>query len=269
MKTYIPLTALAFHAILLAAPGKLTLDGKTVELTHVYARKAPSMFDSKTLTTYVLATDRELPASVRLDDDAIREMGWSGKLNSVQIELNDNGVNWSIRSSTTKGSLSGSQSPNPYKLTVAAGRVTGLVKMEKPHKLGDSNYYFEFPVDAAIETKAVAAAPTVKDKVAAQTAASSKAYMALQMAIRKGDKAAIIKGVDPERASKVDTSEFPQMLKMIQSMQAKDIEVLQANETADTAELVVAGGGGKDTGTVKMRKLNGNWVVIRESWKQR
>jgi hypothetical protein len=267
MKTYIPFTALALNAMLFAAPGKLTLDGRTVELTHVYARKAPSMLDSKTLTTYILATDRELPASVRLDDDAIREMGWSGKLNSVQIELNDSGVNWSIRSTTTKGSLSGSQSPNPYKLTIASGRVTGLVKMEKPHKLGDSNYYFEFPVDAAIEAKTIAAAPTAKDKVAAQTAAPAKAYLALQAAIRKGDKASIIKGVDPQRASQVDTPEFPQMLKMIQSMQAKDIEVLQVTETGDTAELAVAGSG-KVTGTVKMRKLNGNWVVIRESWKQ-
>jgi hypothetical protein len=268
MKTYIPFTALAFNALMFAAPGKLTLDGKTVELTHVYARKAPSIFDSKTLTTYILATDRELPASVRLDDDAIREMGWSGKLNSVQIELNDSGINWSIRSTATKNSLSGSQSPNPYKLTIASGRVTGLVKMEKPHKLGDSNYYFEFPVDAAIETKAVAAAPTTKDKVAAQTSAPAKAYLALQAAIRKGDKAAILKGVDPDRAAKVNTPEFPEMLKMIQAMQAKDIEVLQATETGDTAELAVAGSG-KESGTVKMRKLNSNWVVVRESWKQR
>jgi hypothetical protein len=58
------------------------------------------------------------------------------------------------------------------------------------------------------------------------------------------------------------------VLKMIQAMQAKDIEGLQATETSDTAELAAAGSA-KETGAVKMRTINGNWVVVRESWKQR
>ena len=76
-----------------------------------------------------------------------------------------------------------------------------------------------------------------------------------------------MKGVDPAKAAQVDTPEFHRMLKMIQSMQPNDIERLRATETGDTAELDVTRGGGKDTGTVKMQKLNGSWLVIRKSCK--
>jgi hypothetical protein len=263
------LTAFTFNAVLLAAPGKLIVDGKTVELTHVYARKAPAQFDPKTTSTYVVAADRELPGAVRVDEEALREMGWDGKLTYVEIELLENGIAWSIHAPHLKASLSGSQSPSPYKITVAGDRVRGLVKMGKPGKLGDSEYYFEFPVDAPIEVKAVLPPPTARDKVAAQNSAAAAAYKLFQTAIVKGDKAAIIRGVDPEKAAKVDTPEFPKILKVLQAMQPKDVEVVRAPETGDTAELDVIGGGGKDVGTVKMQRMNGSWVVMRESWRQR
>ncbi len=269
MIRHLPRFALLFSTILPAASGKLILDGKTFELTHVYARQGPSKFDEKIQMTYVLAADRELAADVRVDEETLRHMGWDGKLNSVEIGINDDGISWSIRSSQVKSSLSGSQSPDPYKLTIAGGRVRGMVKMEKPDTLGDTEYYFEFPVDAAIEVKAVRPPPAAKDKIAAQTSAAAMAYKTLQIAVRNGDKAGIMKGVDPEKAAQVDSPKFPQTLKMIQSIQPKNIEVLRATETGDTAELDVSGGGGKNTGTVKMQKRNGNWVVMRESWKSR
>jgi len=267
MIRHLPVIAILFGTLLAAAPGKLILDGKTVELTHVYARQGPSKFDNKAQSTYVLAVDRELAADVRVDEDTVRHMGWDGKLNSVEIEISGDGISWSIRSAQVKANLSGSQSPDPYKLAVGGGRVRGMVKMEKPGTLGDTEYYFEFSVDAAIEVKAVRPPPGAKDKIAVQTSAAAMAYKTFQIAVMKGDKAGIMKGVDAEKAAQVDTPEFPQILKMIQSMQPKNIEVLRATETGDTAELDVSGGGGKDIGVVKMQKVNGNWVVMREAWK--
>ena len=256
-----------FGTLLPGAPGKLILDGKTIALTHVYARKGPSKFDGKAQSAYVLAVDRELAADVRVDEDTVRHMGWDRKLNSVEIEINGYGIAWSIRSSQVKASLSGSQSPDPYQLAVSGGRVRGMVKMEKPGTPGDTGYYFEFPVDAAIEVTAMRPPPGAKDKIAAQTSAAAMAHKTFQIAVMKGGKAGIMKGVDPAKAAQADTPEFPQMLKMIQSMQPKNIEVLRATETGDSAELDVTGGGGKDTGAVKMQKRNGSWVVMRESWK--
>jgi hypothetical protein len=259
------LTLTAMHA----APGKLTLDGKTFDLTHVYARKGPDDFDKTKLSTYLLACDRELDAATRVDPSAVRELVWDGKLNAVQIQLDGAGISWSIKSAAVKTSLSGSQSPNPYDIQVNGDRVTGMVKMAKPGELGDTVYYFEFPVDARIEVKREPPPPTAADKAAAANSAAAKAYLAYQAVLMKGDKAGLMKAVDPEKAAMIDTPEFPQMIKFIQQMQPKNIVVLRATETGDTAELLASGNAGADTGTVKMKRINGSWLVMKESWQKR
>lgn len=253
---------------LAATPGTLVLNGKTFALTHVYARKAPNDFNPSKTSTYVLAVDRELATAVRTDSSALRGLVFDGALNGIEIELTEGGISWSILSREAM-SMSGSQSPDPYKLAVDGDRVRGMVKMEKPHKLGGTEYYFEFPVDAVLEVKAAAAPPTPADKAAARNAASTKAYLVYQNHLRTGDKAGLMQSVDPKRAAMINTPEFPEMLKFIQSMQPKNIEVLRAVETGDSAELTVQGNGGADTGTVKMMKSGGNWLVMKESWKNR
>ncbi|MBI2685480.1 MAG: hypothetical protein HYX27_04125 [Acidobacteria bacterium] len=256
-------------AALTAAPGTLVLGGKSYALTHVYARKGPNAFEPKKISTYVLAADRELSPAERTDGDAIRELAWEGKLNGIEIELTDGGISWSIKTNQIKASMSGSQTPDPYKLTVAADRITGTVKMEKPEKLGETEYFFAFDIDAPIEVKVEPPPPTAADKAAAQNAASAKAYKAYLAVLMKGDKAALMKAVDPEKAKMIDTPEFPQMLKFIQSMQPKNIQILRASEAGGTAELAVSGNAGADVGTVKMQKIGDAWVVMKESWKSR
>jgi hypothetical protein len=263
------LLATACLTTAIAAPGKLVLDGKTYELSHVYARRSPNVFEPKKMTTYLLASDIELSAADRVDNDAIRELTWSGKMNAVEIELTDGGISWSILSSHSKMSMSGSKSPNPFALQVTADRIRGTVKMAAPEKLGDTSYYYEFPVDAVIEKKVEAPAPTAADKVAAQSAASTKAYQAYLVVLMKGDKAGLMKAVDPAKGQMMDTPEFPEMLKFIQSVQPKNITVLRATEAGDKAELIVSGNAGSETGTVKMQKINGAWIVMKESWKKR
>ena len=267
MKRLLLATACLTSAI--AAPGKLVLDGKTYELSHVYARRSPDVFDSKKMGTYILATDTALSPADRVDNDAIRELSWSGKMNAVEIEVTDGGISWRILSNQVKMSMSGSRSPNPFALAVTANRIRGMVKMEAPDKLGDTTFYYEFPVDAVIEKKVEAPAPTAADKVAAQSAASAKAYLVYQVALMKGDKAGLMKAVDPEKAKMIDTPEFPEMVKFIQSVQPKNVTVLRATESGDKSELTVSGNGGSEMGTVKMEKIGGAWLVMRESWKNR
>jgi len=263
------LLATACLTTAIAAPGKLVLDGKTYELSHVYARRSPNVFEPKKMTTYLLASDIELSAADRVDNDAIRELTWSGKMNAVEIELTDGGISWSILSSHSKMSMSGSKSPNPFALQVTADRIRGTVKMAAPEKLGDTSSYYEFPVDAGMQKKVQAPAPTAADKVAAQSAASTKAYQAYLVVLMKGDKAGLMKAVDPAKGQMMDTPEFPEMLKFIQSVQPKNITVLRATEAGDKAELIVSGNAGSETGTVKMQKINGAWIVMKESWKKR
>ena len=45
--------------------------------------------------------------------------------------------------------------------------------------------------------------------------------------------------------------------------------MLRAAEKGDEAELAVSGNAGAEVGTVKMKKQSGNWLVMKESWKNR
>lgn len=248
------------------APGQLMLNGETYSLPCVYARRQPNPFDQSKLMTVVLAADRELPFPARTDERQLRELTWSGKLTGVEIELTGGGISWQVLSAGPLGGLSGSQSPDPYGLTVDGGRVTGTVKMPEPAKLFGTEYYFEFAVDAAIEEKPETPAPTAADAAAARDSAAAKAYLTYQEALRAGDREAMRRGLHPEEATQMDAPDFAEMLSFLQEIQPKKIEVLRAVETGDAAELTVSGEGGAATGTVKMARVAEAWVVVRESW---
>ena len=255
-------------AALAAAPGTFTVEGSHFTLSHVYARKGPQTFDKQKESLFILAVDRELAPEVRVDPDQVRELMWSDKVNGVEVEFpGDGGASWLLKTGAVKASINGSRSPDPFKLTVTGERVKGRIEVDQSDS-SVAKYRFSFDVDAVIERRVVVAEaePTAADRAAAQKLASTKAYFALQQALAKGDKAAMMKLVDPEKAKMMDTPEFPQMLKVVQEMQPKNIQVLKATEKGDTAELIATGNGGKDRGKVTMERRNGAWLVMRENW---
>lgn len=268
MKASIVAAGLAIGSALSAAPGKLVIHGETIVLTHVYARRAPQSFDEKKSAYYLLAVDRELSPAVRVDEDEVRSLVWDNKLNGIEIELSENSANWMLKTRKIDGSISGSRSPNPFQVQFAGNRAKGVVKPEGPSKAGGTTYSFEFEVDAPVEVKTPAVEPTAADKAEAKNSSAAKAYLTYLAALLKGDKVALMKSVDPEKAKMIDTPEFPKMLAFIQEMQPKNIEVVRAVESGDNAELTVLGDAGKSRGTVKMSRALGGWRVVRESWKQ-
>jgi hypothetical protein len=254
----------------LSAAGFLTVNGKTVQLTHVYAYTAPQTFDSAKQGTYILAADRELAPAVRTEPDAVRSLVWDKKLHAVELELTGDGASWMLKTSLTDMSISSSRSPNPFPIQIANGRVTGSVKLEKPSSIGDVTYDFAFDIDAPLEKQHVEPEPTAADRKAAATAASAKAYLEYQKVLAKGDIEKLLKMVDEEKAAQARKDpDFPKMLKFIQSMQPKGIVVLKAAETADAATLITEGkeDGVIMRGKVTMKKVNGDWRVEKESWK--
>lgn len=246
--------------------GVLEMEGQKIAMSHVYARKGPAKFQPKKEMLTLVAADRALPVEVRTDENALRELVFAGKVNVIEFELDGETVHFSLQSRSMGMSYSGSKSPSPFAgLAITAERVKGkIVWDQRASKNG--GFYFEADVDAVIERTPVEVAPTPADAAAARTSEPARAYMALQAALTRGDKAAMRKLVDPEKAKMMDSPEFPEMLKMVQSMQAKGIQVLKATETDDAAQLVVSGDAGKRRGTVKMARWNGQWRVSRESW---
>ncbi|MBM3787597.1 MAG: hypothetical protein FJW30_24845 [Acidobacteria bacterium] len=244
--------------------GTLEVNGEKFTITNVYARKGPAKFDKKKETIQLIAVDRELPLEVRTDPSAISDLMFDGKLRAMEFEIDGDSVHYSLRTGPG-GTLSGSRSPNPFAMTITATRVKGKIQMEDRESTS-TKYAIEVEFDSPIERAPVVAPPTAADTAAAQKSEATKAYQALQAALMKGDKATMMKIIDPEKAKMMDTPDFPEMLKFVQSMQAKNIKVLKATETAEAAELLVTGDAGKQKGKVALKKMDGQWRVMKESW---
>ena len=259
-------TAILGTATAFAAPGVFEVEGTKFELTHVYARKAPKTFEKGKEALFILAVDRALAPDVRVDEDAVRGLVWDKQLNGIEIEIDGDSVSWRLKTSAAGGSVSGSRSPNPYSLQITPTRVKGRIEMNE-RESSHTKYYVAFDIDAAIERYLAPPAPSAADTAAAQGHAATKAYFAFQAALMKGDKATMMKLIDPEKAKMMDTPEFPAMIKFIQEMQAKNIKVLKVAEKGDTASLTVVGDAGKQTGTATMERRNGQWIVMKESWR--
>lgn len=149
-------------------------------------------------------------------------------------------------------SFSGSSSPSPFNLQTASNRVSGNLTLSEPVTLGDTTHRGR--------------------PAAAANSPVTKAYLAYVAALRKGDKDAILNAIDPEKAAMARNSpEWPQMLAMIQDMEPTDIVVQKSDITGDDAVLMVTGLNRKNlqTGKVTMMRLNDQWVVKKEAWKNK
>ncbi len=255
----------------LPAAGKLIINGTTVSLTHVYSRRAPSTFDTDKTILYILAVDRELSPSVRVERDDIWNLSMAGKLNAIEFELSDDSARWILRTNLGKG-VSGSRPRSPFNLQTANDRVKGNLTLAEPATLGDNTYIFDIAVDTEIEKPIVELPPTAADRAAAADSPVTKAFLAYVAALRKGDKEAILKAIDPEKATMARNSpEWPKILAMIQDMEPTDIVVEKATIAGDDAVLMVTGLNSKklQTGKVTMMRLNNQWLVKKEAWKNK
>ena len=159
-------TAVISSAAAIAAPGVFEVEGTKFELTHVYARKAPSTFEKSEESLYILAVDRALAPEVRTDESAVRELVWDKQLNGIELEFRGDSVSWMLKTSAAGGSVSGSRSPNPYKLQITATRVKGRIEMNEREN-SHAKYYVAFDIDAAIERFVEPPPPSAADTAAA------------------------------------------------------------------------------------------------------
>jgi hypothetical protein len=256
---------------LLPAAGKMTVNGTTIDLPYLYARRMPDSFDPKKTVLYLLAADRELTASVRTEKNEVWRMSLDGKLNGIEFEISPDGARWNLRTKLAPG-ISTSRSPNPFTLETTEARVKGSLTLPEPATLGDNSYQFDIAVDAEIEKPIVEPPPTAADRAAAANSPVTKAFLAYVAALRRGDKEGILSAVDPEKAKMArESAEWPQILAMIQSMEPVNIVVQKATVTGDDAVLLVTGtlNGKPQSGKVTMMQLGGRWLVKNEAWKNK
>lgn len=255
-----------------SASGTMTIEGKTFELKHAKATRIVDWTDKQKEATLLLLTDNPVPDSAVLDSGELMDLYRDGKVNGLKVEFTDDGQNRSyiLMSNAYEGSISMSGTFDSAKelAVFTEKRIEGTM-VQEPRKLGDTTYAFDVKFAADVAPRVIESEPTPADTAAAAKASSAKAYLAFIEAVRKGDKAKLLAMSPPERREMIDTPDFPEILKMVQAMMAKNIRVLKTTETGDKAILIASGieDGKEQRGKITMiRQSNGSWAMERESW---
>lgn len=276
MITRLLLVALACGFALTAqtVKGTLTVDGKTVELKHVYGFQVPDRADdTKTKTgAVILVTDREIPQKMLKANPNPFDLRDAG-INGISMDFYYGGGNWAM-------SLLGNLTPMSVSVSGTFDRENFVAyeplrvelapfKMEK--KIGDTEMAFtlQFATDLQPYVEKPKYVPNEKDMAEAAKSPVTKAYLAFLAAFEKGDLKALEALVVPDRAEMMKEPDFKERFEMVKEFMAKDVKVLRVQVTGDQAELLLSGtmfDEPNSSGKVEMERINGKWLVGLESW---
>lgn len=269
-------TVLVLFSFAAIGDGTLTVNGKTVKLTHSYATTRKNSFDKKKTDVLVLFTDRELPADVLKDDFGVMEASMKTPFSGVSAQFDsDKQVTSGQVFSPNLKKMDQFSSTGTQKLeltTNTSARVAGKLYMPKEDDFFDNKYQytinFDVPIVTAAAMKAMEPAPKGKP-LPADGGDPKKAYDAYRKAMAAGDMAKLHDAIVPEHAKQMDDPDFKKMFPLMQQLQPKNVKYLNGTIDGDTATLNVSSKDGKEnqTGTVTMVKLGGKWKLDKESWK--
>ena len=236
--------------------GTLTIGKDQFEMKYAAAARVKA-------GTRIVIADKPIPEDL-LDDEAeiwdLKTRGYHG----MQVDITPDKANYSlfVISETLQGSVTHSGTLDAKRLTVFTDKQVEGTLDAAPEEIGGNTVGYRVKFAAGVAPPEPA--PTAAD----QTAAAGKAYLALVAAIRAGDKQKILEMAPPDRRAAIDTPQFPEMLKMVQQMTPVNIVVLKATENGDHAKLLARGSvdGAGQRGKIYLNRLNGKWVMARESW---
>ena len=249
------------------ASGTLTIGKDKFEMKYsAAALVADSSGKTKTKTRIVL-TDKPVPEDLLDDEGQIWDLKTRG-YHGLQVDISQDKANYSLFaiSATLEGSFTKSGTFDARRLTVFTNqRAEGSLEAAPEAHGGTAIGY---SVKFATKVAPLEAAPTPADTAAVAGKESAKAYLALVEAIRSGNKQKIIELGPPDRRAVIDTPQFPEMLKLVQQMTPRNIRVLKATENGDHAKLLARGlaEGKPQRGKIYMDRVNGKWIMARESW---
>ena len=258
--------------------GTFTANGQTVNLSYAYASTRKNPFDEKKTDTFLIVTDKELPAGTVFDDFALIDLADKG-ISGFTVQFSgDKQVDSGTLFSPAFKAMHQFSSVGKQKLTLttqAKDRVAGTVSMPAGDFFDENYAYtatFDVPVQAkpAEKTAAQKVAELKGAKLPADGGEPGKAWQAYRKAITAGDLASIRKSVVAEMAKQTEDPDFKKMLPVIQAMQPKNVKIDGGTIDGDNATLLVTSLDEKNTtGTVTMRRESGQWKVVNESWKSR
>jgi len=268
------ITVAAFETALVAqtagtGAGTLVVNGNRHELKYARAATLPDEMEKGKDMLRVMVSDAPFPSEAMFHDMDLSMLGADGKINGVQLDFHENGLVWLLRSSDSKASYSQTQSPNPFPAKILRGKAEGeMTAREKAESDVAVTIEVSLKYSAPIEKYVPEPEPTAADAEAAKRNPAAIAYLGFAEAIRKGDRAGIIAMLTPERRAKIDNEHFPEILKMIQSMEPREVRIRKAVEKDGTATLWVSGKSdeGLQKGKITLHLEDRKWIVQNEEW---
>jgi hypothetical protein len=277
VRTRLAMLLCLFYALptLATSTGKLTVNGKTANLTHAYAAKRKDPFDKSKTVTYLVFADQEVPAAALFDMGDM--MMWADKAHpqilTVTVDADGQVISTSVESPNLvkMGQISGVGKQQLELTANDAKHVVGRFYLPKEEEFFDNHYSYDVRFDAPyVDAPKEPGVESLKGaKLPAGGGEPGKAYLAYTKTIAAGDVKALKKAVASEHAKDFDDPDFAKMFPLVQAMQAKNIKVTGGAVDGDKATLIVTGKDGDATsnGTVEMVREGGAWKVSKESWK--
>lgn len=136
-----------------SAAGKFTFDGKAVALTHAYAYTGENLFDEKKKDTFVVVTDRALPADQAPDDEVqLHVVAREGGVIALRLRIADGkATGVALFHPAAEGILLFPAQAATYAASAAAaGEVSGHLKTPKPLELDGHTWSADLDFHAAI-----------------------------------------------------------------------------------------------------------------------
>lgn len=272
MRFLLVLVLFAFCLSAQSVKGTLTVDGKTVELTHVYGFQVPDRADETKTGAVILVTDREIPEKLRKPNPNPFDLRDAG-VNGISLDFYYGGGNWamSLIGSLSQSSISVSGTFDRENFTTYEPLRVELAPFTMEKKIGDTElaYTLQFATDLQPYVEKPKYVPNQKDMDEAAKSPVTKAYLAFNAAMAKGDLKALEGMVVPERAEMMKEPDFKERFDMIKEFMAKDVKVLRVEVVGDQAELLITGtmfDEPNSMGKVELERINGKWLVGMERW---
>lgn len=254
------------------AKGELTVDGKTVEITSVYAYAKPGFFDKKKQDVVLLMCDSQVSPEMVRDVLGLDKLITSGKLHCVQQTINTEKqvVNFEVRHERFKMPVGGGSSFQVFEAQdFRDSYISGRARTTAPQKsFDDIPYGYDITVSAAF-----APMPGEKSgtKLPSDGGELGKAYLAENREARSRAKmsvAEIRKAAPPGVLDSTSDNELKAMRDLALAMTPQNPKVTGGYVSGDRGILFVTAlfNKQKQYGTIEMEKKAGAWTVVDSTW---
>jgi len=248
--------------------GTFVIDGDTVALHHVLARKVPAFWDKEKIVTQVLLTAAPVPEEALEDGFTLLEAVRAGKVTGVRLEYEDDGrsVTGNMLSERLTGDLSISRSGSNVRPAVyTTVRIEGRFEADL-QDMNEMAVQVNASWSARVRPMPVVVEPTAADAAAALQHPAVLAWQAIEKAIHSGDKAALLKVAPASVHEMAKQPDFAEGFKMMKDMTPKVARYLRVTEKFGKAIIDAEAPGLMDSqlkrGTITMmRDEAGVWWV--------